>query len=84
MIHTNRDLLDIIKDLTNKEEQIKNIFGDCEFFSEEINDIIEIIMKQNGIKIENEIVFSKIMDFTFGEINKKKILEVLNKKYETK
>lgn len=68
-----KDLLDVLKSLTEKESQIQSLFGECDLFSKEISAIAEIIMKENGVDTDNEIIFSQIMDFSFGELSKEKL-----------
>lgn len=68
-----KDLLDVLKSLSNKEEQIQSLFGECDLFSTEISAIAEIIMEQNGIDKEDEIIFSNIIEFGWGNLSKEKL-----------
>ncbi len=73
------DLLDVLKSLTNKETQIQELFGECRLFSFEISAIAEIVMEQNGIDKENEIVFSSIMEFSWGDMSRDKLNKIFIK-----
>lgn len=68
-----KDLLDVLKSLSKKEEEIQSLFGDCDFFSGEISLLAEIIMEQNGIPKDNEIIFSNIMEYGWGNLSKEKL-----------
>jgi len=70
-----KDLLDVLKLLSEKDNDIGCMFNGDGFLDVEITALTEIIMEQYKIPTENELVFEQLMNFADGSITKKKLLE---------
>jgi hypothetical protein len=69
-----KDLLDVLKMLSEKDNDISCMFNGDGFLDQEITALTEIIMLQYGKEIENELIFEQLMNFATGDITKEKLL----------
>lgn len=69
-----KDFLDILKGLATTQNNIRDVFGNCNILDYEINDLANIIMEQYNIPQEDDLVFEQLMNFAYGDITKKKLL----------
>ena len=69
-----KDLLDVLKMLSEKDNDISCMFNGDGFLDPEITALTEIIMLQYGKEIENELIFEQLMNFATGDITKEKLL----------
>jgi hypothetical protein len=70
-----KDLLDLLKMLSEKDNDVSCMFNGDGFLDAEITALTEIIMEQYKIPIENEIIFEQLMNFSTGDITKKKLVD---------
>lgn len=67
-------LLDILKNLCTIQNEISEYFGEFEQLGEPISELSEIIIKEYGKSLDDDLIFEQLMNFGDGDISKNKLL----------
>lgn len=80
-----KDFWELLSSLEEKGEKLAifSSFGDSDFLDEEVDFVWDIILKEHGIDISNDLIAEKaydtLCDFTDGQITQKQAKAKLNK-----
>ncbi len=73
-----KDLLDLLRELEEKSELLRDTFDDCMFLDREISTVWDLIDEKYSLPKNDDNLSFIISDYGTGGISKKKLLKILS------